>query len=246
MLKKLLLIYIILFWSVRSENWEGTLKATHFWDCNGMACDSRTLQPWNPTKYIAAPGYSPQDPKKHGGSIYGEQMWIVGAPSDALSRKLGLPDNCCGKDDIGGCGKCILIENSNSVNAKWKAVVMKKNRCPPESSGCGGNNLHMDLAIPGYDNAQWSLSNVCAKKPGTLFTNQRDSFICGTWYKDFPDTRGCIKRCGSLPSRLQEGCKLFSSWGWRTGNPDVSFRVVNCPNAFKRYIGKLFGRNGVQ
>ena len=148
------------------------------------------------------------------------------------------------------------------VNSGWKAIVMKKNRCPPEATGCGGNNLHMDLAIPGYDNAQYSLSNVCAKKPGTLFKNQRDSFVCGTWYKDFPDTRGCISKCGSLPSQLQEGCRLFSSWGWKSkslkkknflfnffllaGNPNVKYRVVECPNAFKRYIGRLFSRNGVQ
>jgi hypothetical protein len=46
--------------------------------------------------------------------MYGENIWLVGAASDALSRHMGHPDNCCGRDDIGGCGKCILIENSNS------------------------------------------------------------------------------------------------------------------------------------
>jgi hypothetical protein len=69
---------------------------------------------WNPDKYIAAPGYTPQDPRKYGTPMYGENIWLVGAASDALSRHMGPPDNCCGRDDIGGCGKCILIENSNS------------------------------------------------------------------------------------------------------------------------------------
>lgn len=32
-----------------------TLKATHFWDCSGGACDSRTLQPWDQNKYRYAP-----------------------------------------------------------------------------------------------------------------------------------------------------------------------------------------------
>jgi hypothetical protein len=41
-------------------------------------------------------------------------MWLVGAASDALSRHLGGHDGCCGRDKIGGCGKCILVENSNS------------------------------------------------------------------------------------------------------------------------------------
>jgi hypothetical protein len=123
---------------------------------------------------------------------------------------------------------------------------MKKNQCPPHSNHCGGGNLHMDLAIPGYDNAQWSTANVCAKKPGTLFQNQQDSFVCGSWYNQFPDTRGCSAKCSQLPQPLQEGCRLFSSWGWKTGDPIVKYKIVECPPAFKNYISRLFGRNGPQ
>ena len=40
---------------------------THFWDCSGGACDSRTLQPWNFDKYRYAPEYAPMDPNDYGG-----------------------------------------------------------------------------------------------------------------------------------------------------------------------------------
>lgn len=121
---------------------------------------------------------------------------------------------------------------------------MKKNRCPPEATGCGGNNIHMDVAAPGYDNKDYSLSNVCAKKPGTGFTRQADSFVCGDWYKYYPSTQGCKGQCSKLPSRLQSGCNLFSRWGWKTGNPIMKYRVVDCPPRFKNYISRQFDRNG--
>ena len=55
--------------------WAGTLKATHYWDCNGQGCDAATLQPWAPAKYISSYGYAPQNPDDHGGAIYGERLW---------------------------------------------------------------------------------------------------------------------------------------------------------------------------
>lgn len=73
------------------------ITATHFWDCNGAACDSRTLQPFNIRKYAYANEYAPQDPSKLGGALYGERLWMTGAASDTLSRMLGADDGCCGQ-----------------------------------------------------------------------------------------------------------------------------------------------------
>ena len=80
--------------------------------------------------------YAPLDPVNHGGAKYGEKLWMTGAASDTLSAMLGPNDGCCGVDDIGGCGKCLLVTNPTAVNKDWSAVVMKKNRCPPWSHGC--------------------------------------------------------------------------------------------------------------
>lgn len=50
---------------------DGTLKSSHFWDCNGGACDAKTLQPWDQNKYRYAGSYAPIDPINFGGPLYG-------------------------------------------------------------------------------------------------------------------------------------------------------------------------------
>lgn len=110
--KETLLLLIFLVASQSQIQWDGTLKATHFWDCNGAACDSATLQPWDSSKYRYAPEYAPLDPNDYGGpSSYGERIWMTGAASDSLSALLNGDDGCCGTDADGGggCGKCILV-----------------------------------------------------------------------------------------------------------------------------------------
>lgn len=87
-----------------------TLTSSHFYDCNGAACDAPTLQPWELYKYSFAPQYAPQEPPGGVGE-FGESLWLVGAASDALSTLLGPDDSCCGREDAGrgGCGKCIIV-----------------------------------------------------------------------------------------------------------------------------------------
>ena len=187
--------------------WTSPLKATHFWDCNGGACDATVLQPWNIAKYSYATQYAPTDPTEHGGSSYGERLWMTAAMSDLLSGLVGEDDGCCGatNPDSGGCGKCILIQNPAAVHADWTAVIMKKNRCPPESNGCEVGKAHLDIAVPGYDNLQFSTANVCgeASRDATFMTKPHSS-ICGDWYTSGADTTiGCD--CSVLPSVTNEG-----------------------------------------
>ena len=122
------------------------LKATHYWDCNGQGCDAATLSPWDERLYVSPPGYQPRDPSAHGGaSAEGEQLWMTGAASDALAALLGDDDGCCGSDSGSpGCGKCVLVENPDAVQSSWKAIVMKKNRCPPWSNGCEEGKVHKE------------------------------------------------------------------------------------------------------
>ena len=63
---------------------------------------------------------------------------------------LGPDAGNCGHSDEGACGKCLLVSNPSAVNSDWKAIIMKKNRCPPWSNGC--DVAHFDIAVPGYDN----------------------------------------------------------------------------------------------
>merc|ERR550539_284015 len=227
--------------------WEQGVKLTHFWDCNGMACDAPTLQPWDLDKYVASPGYSPQNPDNHGGAVYGEKMWLVGAASDSLSELLGEHDPCCGtSSESSGCGKCVLLRVGGAVNNEWTALVMKKNRCPPWSNGCEAGNLHFDIAAPGYDNLQHSTANVCGLRDNTGFASQEASAALGDWYNQFGNTAEAgASLCSTLPPQFQEGCELFSTWGWTAGDPQAEYRVVDCPEAFKAHVAAQFDANGV-
>mmetsp|Transcript_42975 Transcript_42975/g.133135 ORF Transcript_42975/g.133135 Transcript_42975/m.133135 type:complete len:511 (+) Transcript_42975:57-1589(+) len=235
---------------VPADVWDGTnMKMTHYWDCSGQGCDAATLQPWDEHKYISPPGYGPQDPADFGGALFGEKMWLTGAASDALSGLMGPDDGCCGEDPndggVGGCGKCALVQNPDSRHPDWTAVVMKKNRCPPWSNGCGAGEPHFDVAAPGFDNLQWSTANVCGIRPGTGFANQGQSEALGSWWSRCADTSECAELCNELPADFRKGCRLFASWGWHRGNPDrVKFRAVECPAAFVGHVASLFGASG--
>jgi len=226
------------------------MKMTHYWDCSGQGCDATTLQPWDVNKYISPPGYGPQDPDAHGGALYGEKMWVTGAASDALSELMGSDDGCCGEDPndggVGGCGKCALVQNPDSLHPEWTAVVMKKNRCPPWSNGCGAGEPHFDVAAPGFDNLQWSTANICGLRPGTGFDSQTQSEAVGSWWTQCSNTADCSHLCNELPVEFQAGCKLFASWGWKRGDPmNVKFKAVPCPAAFVEHVSRQFGPSGV-
>jgi len=213
-----------------------------------MGCDATTLQPWNPAKYVASPGYSPLNPAENGGAAYGEKLWMVGAASDTLAALIGADDGCCGKDnDSGGCGRCLLVQNPDAVNADWTAVIMKKNRCPPWTNGCGNGATHFDFAAPGFDNLAFSTANICGNA-GTGFTSKDQSAVMGSWYSQgCSSTIDCIANCDKLPDNLRAGCRLFASWGWRSGDPkQIKYKAVECPPAFKTQIEAQFGAGGVQ
>jgi len=224
------------------------LRATHFWDCNGAGCDAPVLQPWDERKYVYAPQYAPADPDDYGGAIYGEKLWMTGAASDTLSEKMGPDIENCGSstEGSGGCGQCLIVRNPYAINPNVTAIVMKKNRCPPESPGC--HLAHMDFAVPGFDVLGVSLSNVCGntQKRDDTFINEEQSAICG---KTPAHSCDCSGIPDDTPERkmLRKGCELFKAWGWHHGAPLLNYQRVPCPPKFveRVRIGKSFDENGV-
>lgn len=221
------------------------LPATHFWDCNGAACDATRLQPWNQYEYKYAPQYAPLDPSKYGGAAYGEKLWMTGAASDALAAMLGPDSDCCGADTAGGggCGKCVLVRNPTATQAAWTAVIMKKNRCPPWSNGC--DKVHLDIAVPGHDNLQYSTANVCGSSArSSTYITKAQSGMCGG------QTPGACD-CNTLPGAtaaqrmLRDGCLLFRAWGWKTGIPTLEYKPVACPAGFVKVISNAVDKTGV-
>jgi len=228
-----------------SKNWNGGLHATHYWDCSGQGCDALNLQPWDRSRYVSPPEYAPMDPAKYGGSLYGENIWMTGSTSDAVSSILGPDANNCGSDNggPGGCGQCLLVKNYHSNNKDWAAVIMRKNRCPPWTRGCGGGQFHIDLAVPGFDDLVYSTANICGN-PGTTLSKQQSS-ICGS-------VKPADCNCWQIPvytaalRRMREGCELFKQWGWWSGTPTLDWRPVPCPRKFVEQVqlGAAFGAKG--
>mmetsp|Transcript_31069 Transcript_31069/g.89575 ORF Transcript_31069/g.89575 Transcript_31069/m.89575 type:complete len:349 (-) Transcript_31069:52-1098(-) len=233
-----------------AETWKTGLQGTTFWDCNGGSCDAKVERPFDESRYVFAPQYAPADPGQFGGSAYGEKLWMTGAASDALTAIMGKATNCCG---IGaGCGACLLVRNPSAVHSNWTAVVMKKNRCPPESKGCEAGMMHFDLAVPGYDNLAESTANVCGdfSRKETYLTKQESS-SCSMWSEKANDTAaGC--HCEGLPNStleqamIKRGCEVFSAWGWTSGDPSLEFKPVACPKAWSDRVGTAFGSSGVK
>lgn len=257
--------------NLRAMTWDGTLAATHYWDCNGQDCDSKTVPAieetpgnwaWQPQYFSASPMYAPLDPNDHGGpSGHGEKLWATGAASDALARLLGPDDSRCGESDLspGGCGKCLLVQNANAVNSDWKVMVMKKHRCPPYSAGCAGDNVHLDIAVPGYDDTVHSTGNVCAGNPNgpydgvdrlnTFGMTYDSSSSCAYWWDGHDNTQaGCDCSGVTADYGLRAGCELFTEWGWKgTGtatSQQLSYKVVDCPAAFTSIIEGAFSAAG--
>lgn len=176
---------------------------------------------------------------------------MTGAANDDLAAALGPDDSCCGVDgdNKGGCGKCMLLRNPSAANPNTTVLMMKKNRCPPWSNGCEHGKKHIDIAVPGYDNLQYSTANIC----GALGTamSRAGSSVCGTWYQSGSDTsKGCS--CASLPTgtaeelMLKKGCEMFTAWGWKSGDPMLEGKFVACPAQFVALVGGAFGPGGIQ
>jgi len=220
-------------------DWDGDdLTLTHYWDCSGQSCDATTLSPWDSSKYRAPAGYQPQDPNDFGGpSQYGEKLWVTAA---IMNIDQGEDDDCCGATPQGGCGKCVLISNPDSLRPDWTVMAMKKNTC-----GNCRENPHADINVPGFDVLQYSLANICGE-PGTGLSKE-ESTVLGEWYKDFPNVADAgAARCSQLPQEFQKGCNLFSDWGWTGGTTgSARYKVVECPDQFKAHIGSLFDEDGI-
>jgi len=138
------------------------------------------------------------------------------------------------------------VQNDDSLHPEWTAIVMKKNRCPPDSNGCGAGEPHFDIAVPGFDNLQYSTANICGQRPGSGFDNKQQSALLGDWWAHgCSNTAECIDRCDQLPTQFVSGCRLFASWGWKRGDPtNVKYKPVMCPDQFVEHVATLFGPDG--
>lgn len=238
------------------------ISLSHFWDCNGQSIDASTISPFATETYYSPAGYAPQDPSDHGGAVYGESMWVLGAASPNLKAAMG-----------GGYGGCLLIQNSKyAVESSWSIVAMVTSDCPGDSNALCNNTNHIDLLAPGFDAVGASTANVCGNTTHSsrLSTSspyngisKTDSEIMDAWWVGTKDggrcdyDNGCntiaTNNCNTMTTGpdFVAGCNRFANWGWTVGTPgqvydaasnsfvwngDVEYAIVSCPSAFTSWV----------
>merc|ERR1712048_1337987 len=124
-------------------------------------------------------------------------------------------------DNFFGCGDCVIL----TAPAGGKMIVRVNNQCPGNSNpAC--REAHFDIAVPGFDNLQFSVNNQCNIPPHN----------CDPAIKSDLCAHGSIENCDcdsvSSDPVVSEGCRLFkglaSAWG---DNPTVTYQQVACPSA---------------
>ena len=197
----------------------GTATTTRYWDCSGGACACSFIPDHlfgdnEPTHchsnaMFAAPANNP-----HGASYYG---------AAAISQALGGGDWMAE-----GCGKCWKVTGTSNIpgyeDVSTTLVLKGTNYCPPANAPCSNNKPHFDIAAPGFDVGEFSLSNDCSG----LEPDEIEGFeSCGRWRIDNQDP-DVLCDCSKFTSpTLRAGCENF--YGLKWDNPTVEYEVVDCP-----------------
>jgi hypothetical protein len=132
-----------------------------------------------------------------------------------------------------GCGKCWKVRGWSNIPNKdtfQTTLVLKgTNYCPPSNPACSGNKAHFDIAAPGFDVTEYSLSNTCAVREAAEIEGFKS---CGRWLIDDPNSDiGCD--CSKFKDPvLRAGCDNFFSLLW--DNSQVDYEEVDCPVELSR------------
>jgi len=204
----------------------GTATTTRYWDCSGGACGCAYL-PFGPgTDNEPAHCHSNAMFAAPSGNSYGASYYGTAAVSPAL---FGYGSTWLGE----GCGKCWKLTGTSNIDG-WptfsSTIVLKgANLCPSDNPSCAGNNVHFDIAAPGFDVAQYSFAHTCPQREAA---EDAGFSACESWMinSQNPD-ENCD--CDAFDSdTLRDGCNNFKSLYWN--NPTVSYEEVNCPDELNR------------
>ena len=124
-----------------------------------------------------------------------------------------------------GCGKCWKVTGYSPYTAATTTLVLKgTNFCPPDNDACANNKAHFDIAAPGFDVTEFSLSNTCSQREPEEATGFAS---CGLWMIDSQNpNENCNCNAFNDPV-LKAGCNNFYNLMW--DNPQVDYEEVTCP-----------------
>ena len=193
-----------------------TATTTRYWDCSGGSCGCSFVptglgdnQPvhCHSNAMFAAPSGNP-----FGATYYG---------AAAISEALGG-----GNWMSSGCGKCWKVTGYSPITASSTTLVLKgTNYCPTSNAACAGNNVHFDIAAPGFDVTEFSQSNTCSEREPEEATGFAS---CGRWMIDSQNPNENCNCDAFNDTVLKAGCNNFYNLKW--DNPDVAYEEVNCPD----------------
>jgi len=193
---------------------------TRYWDCTGGACGCAYL-PFGDDDLPAhchsnAMFAAPEE------NAYGAKFYGTAAISEALGGGNWLAE---------GCGKCWKVTGTSPITSETTTLVLKgTNFCPPSNAPCSGGKAHFDIAAPGFDVPQYSLSNTCDIVEVSELKGMQ---ACSNWMMGNKDPSiNCDCSLFNDPV-LRTGCENFLSLKW--DNPEVEYEEVNCP----RELGQL-------
>merc|ERR1712151_1422112 len=117
-------------------------------------------------------------------------------------------------DGFFACGQCALLTSP----AGGKMVVRVNNQCPG-ATNAACREPHFDIAVPGFDNLQYSVNNQCNVPPHN----------CDPGILSDHCVHVALENCDcdqvSSDPVVSEGCKLYKGLNWGD-NPRVSYEKV--------------------
>merc|ERR1719491_944617 len=152
-----------------------TATTTRYWDCSGGACGCAYLpfagDNGRPAHCHSNAMFEAPEGNSHGAKFYG---------TAAISQALGG-----GNWLAPGCGKCWKVTGTSNApghtGIATTLVLKGVNFCPPGNIFCANNNPHFDIAAPGFDVTEFSLSNSCSEREA----DEAEGFAsCGRWLID--------------------------------------------------------------
>jgi len=196
---------------------------TRYWDCSGGACGCAYLpfagQDQKPAMCHSNAMFDAPADNSHGAKFYG-----TAAISQGLGGGNWLAD---------ACGKCWKVTGKSNApgyeDVETTLVLKGVNYCPPGNIFCANDNPHFDIAAPGFDVTEFSLSNTCAEREA----DEVDGFAaCGRWLIDSNNPDENCDCSLFIDPVLRAGCDNFLSLMW--DNSPVQYEEVGCPTELSR------------
>ncbi|MBR5692850.1 MAG: glycosyl hydrolase family 5 [Fibrobacter sp.] len=217
--------------------------ATRYWDCCMPSCAWNENAGGNPTKTCDAKG---KNFTQGGQSICsgGQQTTCTSQIPIIASDKVAYAFAAVPAADGGKCGKCFALTFTGEGKYETKAnhQALKGKTLVVMASNIGGDVNHgqFDIMIPGGGLGAF---NGCTQmgwgdqgeKYGGLLSNCENEV--GYDGDLLTKRKECLtKKCNSVfanDTQAKEGCLFLATWMEAAGNPNHTFKEVECPQALK-------------